>query len=155
VIDLGIHLIDLALWALGFPAIESVSSRLLHGGKPIRRGEACEDYAAAQLTLSSGAVAQLACSWRLPAGQDCVIEASFYGTRGGATFRNVNGSFYDFEALALRGTSKEVLVRPPDAWGGRAASDWAAQLARSPSYDPEASELAVTTEALDRIYCGS
>jgi predicted dehydrogenase len=155
VMDLGIHLVDLALWTLGFPGIEAVTSQLLAGGKPLRRGEACEDYGAAQLTLSTGAVVQLACSWRLPAGQDCVIEASFYGTRGGATFRNLDGSFYDFEALLFHGTAREVLVRPPDAWGGRAAAGWARQLARSRSFDGEASDLAVTAEALDRIFCGS
>jgi predicted dehydrogenase len=154
VMDLGIHLVDLALWTLAFPAIQAVESRLLAGGKPVRRGEVCEDYAAAQLQLSTGTVVQLACSWRLPAGQDCVIEASFYGTRGGAVFRNVGGSFYDFEALLFRGTSREVLVTPPDTWGGRAAVRWAAQLANSTAFDPEAANLLSTAEALDRIYCG-
>jgi predicted dehydrogenase len=153
--DLGIHLVDLALWALGFPRIDAVTSRLLWQGKGVRRGEACEDYAAAQLVLATGAAVQLACSWRLPAGQDCVIEASFYGTRGGATLRNVNGSFYDFEAALFRGTARDLLARPPDAWGGRAAEAWVQQLARSRSFDREASHLAVTAEALDRIYCGS
>ena len=153
--DLGIHLADLALWALDFPAVDSVSSRLLAGGKPLRRGETCEDYCAAQLTLSNGAGVQLACSWRLPAGQDCVIEASFYGTKAGASFRNVNGSFYDFEALLFRGTSRQAFVLPPDAWGGRAAAAWAEQLARSASFDGDACHLAATADALDRIFCGS
>jgi predicted dehydrogenase len=155
VMDLGIHLVDLTLWALGFPGVESVSSHLLAGGKPLRPGEACEDYGAAQLTLSTGAAVQLACSWRLPAGQDCLIEASFYGTRGGACFRNVNGSFYDFEALVFSGTSREVLASPPDAWGGRAAAGWAERLAASNSFDEKASRLVLIAEVLDRIYCGS
>jgi predicted dehydrogenase len=152
--DLGIHLVDLALWALDFPAVESVSSRLFAGGKPLRRGEACEDYGAAQLTLSSGAAVQLACSWKVSAGQDCVIEASFYGTRGGASMRNVNGSFYDFEAWLFRGTSRELLVAPPDDWGGRAAVDFATRLAAGRSFDPDAGHLLVTAQALDRIYSG-
>jgi predicted dehydrogenase len=155
VMDLGIHLVDLALWALGFPRIETVSSALLANGRPFRRGETCEDYGAALLTLSTGAVAQLACSWKLPAGQDCGIEASFYGSKGGARFRNVNGSFYDFEASIFHGTSHQTLVRPPDAWGGRAAASWAEQFAASRSFDGETSHLAVTAEALDRIYRGS
>src|SRR4051812_20712189 len=103
VMDLGIHLVDLALWTLGFPAIQSVSSRLLAAGKPLRDADACEDYGIAEITVATGAAIQLACSWRLPAGQDCVIEASFYGTRGGASLRNVGGSFYDLEALLFRG----------------------------------------------------
>ena len=53
-----------------------------------------------------------------------MIEASFYGTEGGGTFRNVNGSFYEFTAEILRGTSRHTLAAPPDDWGGRAAVDW-------------------------------
>ncbi|MFC7608263.1 hypothetical protein [Teichococcus aestuarii] len=54
-----------------------------------------------------------------------MISAAFYGTEGGAALRNVNGSFYDFTAERYRGTAREVLAAPPDAWGGRAAADWA------------------------------
>ena len=49
---------------------------------------------------------QLACSWRLPAGRDAVIEAAFYGTGGGAALRNVDGSFYDFGAERFEGTRR-------------------------------------------------
>jgi predicted dehydrogenase len=154
VMDLGIHLVDLALWSLDFPEVETVCSRLLASGKPLRPGEACEDFGVAQLLLSNGAAMQLACSWRLPAGQDCVIEASFYGTRAGATFRNVNGSFYDFEAVLLRGTAREILARPPDAWGGRAAAAWATRLASDRSFDEDCSRMTLTAETLDRIFCG-
>jgi hypothetical protein len=48
------------------------------------------------LDLDCGAVAQLACSWKLAAGRDAIIEATFFGSRGGVKFRNVNGSFYEF-----------------------------------------------------------
>lgn len=155
VMDLGIHLVDLALWTLGFPQVLSVSSHLLSGGRPLgRRGEACEDFAAAQLTLSTGAVVRLACSWKLPAGRDAVIEASFYGQGGGLSFRNVDGSFYDFTAEHFRGTARERLSDPPDAWGGRAAVAWAEQLARDPSFDPEVERLVDVARALDRIYDG-
>jgi predicted dehydrogenase len=86
VMDLGIHLVDLALWTLGFPAVARVTSQLFAGGRRLARGTACEDYCAAQLELSTGAVAQLACSWKLSAGQDCVIEASFFVIRGEECF---------------------------------------------------------------------
>lgn len=151
--DLGIHLVDLALWTLGFPTVERVSSTLLAQGKPLPAGRtAVEDYAVAQLELGNGAVAQLACSWKLPAGCDAVIEASFYGSKGGASFKNVNGSFYDFAAERFWGTKREVLAGPPDAWGGRAAVAWAAQLASSKRFDPAVAHLERTAEALDRIY---
>ncbi|HEY0114065.1 MAG TPA: Gfo/Idh/MocA family oxidoreductase [Allosphingosinicella sp.] len=151
VMDLGVHLVDLALWSLDFPKVERVSSDLLAGGERLASGKV-EDYAAAQLSLAGGTSVRLACSWRLPAGQDAVISAAFYGTEGGAALRNVGGSFYDFTAERYRGTSAETLASPPDEWGGRAAADWAQRLAAGESYDPEAERLVQVAEALDAIY---
>ncbi|WP_349263167.1 Gfo/Idh/MocA family oxidoreductase, partial [Longimicrobium sp.] len=109
VMDLGVHLVDLALWTLGFPAATDVSARLFAGGEPLAAApDRCEDYASALITLEGGTAVQLACSWKVSAGQDAVIGASFYGTQGGAALRNVGGSFYDFTAEAFRGTSRET-----------------------------------------------
>jgi predicted dehydrogenase len=153
VIDLGIHLVDLALWALGWPRVERVTSLLFAGGEPLRDREGVvEDYAAAQLNLEDGAVVQLACSWKLQAGRDCAIEASFYGAHGGASLRNVNGSFYDFAAERFRGTSAEMIAAPPDEWGGRAAIDWARRLSRGNEFDTEVERLVDVATTLDRIY---
>ena len=41
---------------------------------------------------------------------------------------------------------------PPDAWGGRAAADWAARLAAGARFDPEAWRLVEVARVLDRIY---
>ena len=153
VMDLGVHLVDLLLWLLDFPAMADVNARLLAGGH--RAGpDMVEDYAAAQLTLANGVVARLACSWRLQAGREAVIEASFYGDRGGARLRNVGGSFYDFEAHRFHGTGSELLVSPPDEWGGRAAAAWARQLARDRSFDPAAERAVDVARVIDRIYLG-
>jgi predicted dehydrogenase len=152
--DLGIHLVDLALWCLDFPGVTGVTSRLLSGGKPLRgaAGGAVEDYAAARLDLATGAVVQIACSWRLPAGCDAVIEAAFYGTRGGAWLRNVNGSFYDFVCERAAGTRREALAAPPDDWGGRTAVEWTRRLAGGERFDPDALRLIDVAAVLDRIY---
>lgn len=153
VMDLGVHLVDLALWTLGFPAVEDVRANLFAAGEPLPpRPERVEDFAAATLTLAGGTVARLACSWRAPAGQDAVIEATFYGTEGGARLANLGGSFYDFCAERFRGTARETLSTPPDAWGGRAAADWARRLAAGERFDPSAERLVDVAEALDRIY---
>lgn len=153
VMDLGIHLVDLALWTLGFPAVQGVTSRLFAGGRPlVEDAHAVEDYAVARLDLAGGAAVQLACSWNLPAGRDALIGATFYGTAGGAALRNVDGSFYDFTAEHFRGTAREVLSVPPDAWGGRAAVDWAQRLARGAGFDPEAERLVDVSAALDAAY---
>ncbi|MEW9855379.1 Gfo/Idh/MocA family protein [Novosphingobium sp. M1R2S20] len=151
VMDLGVHLVDLLLWLLDFPDVADVSSTLLAGGAPAS-ADSVEDFATAQITLANGVVARLACSWRLQAGQEAVIEASLYGTDGGASLHNVGGSFYDFEARRFKGTSSETLVSPPDAWGGRAAADWAERLAQDRSFDPAAERLVDVAKVLDRIY---
>jgi predicted dehydrogenase len=153
VIDLGVHLDDLALWLLGFPRVDTVTSRLFAGGQPLAASSSeVEDYAVARLDLATGAAVRLACSWRLQAGCDAMIEASLYGTQGAVSIRNVGGSFYDFEALLMRGTSSELLAQPPDEWGGRAAVAWARQLAQDGRFDESAVELIAVSEVLDRIY---
>lgn len=150
VIDLGVHLVDLALWVLGYPAVQGITASLLAQGQPLGAMQV-EDYATAAFRAGDADV-RLACSWRLHAGTNAEIAAVFYGTEGGAALRNVGGSFYDFVAERFTGTSKTVLAGPPDAWGGRAAAGWAVQLARSQRFDPEAEHFARSAEVLDRIY---
>jgi predicted dehydrogenase len=151
--DLGVHLVDLALWTLDFPAVASVSSHLSAGGDalgpdPVR----VEDFGVATLVLEGGAVVRIACSWNLNAGRDAAISAEFYGTEGGAALRNVDGSFYDFRAEAYRGTSAEALAEPPDGWGGRAVVEWARRLGAGDGFDPDAARLVEVARVLDRIY---
>jgi predicted dehydrogenase len=153
VMDLGVHLADLALWALDFPEVTEVRSRLFSGGEPLAgRTDRVEDYAVAELTLADGAAVRLACSWRLQAGCEAVIGAEMYGTAGGAALRNVGGSFYDFTAERFRGTNLETLAGPPDDWGGRAAADWARRLGGGERFDPQAERLVDVARVLDRIY---
>lgn len=153
VMDLGVHLVDLALWTLGFPQVASVEAHLSRGGVPLARPpQECEDFAIATLNLAGGTIVRLACSWRLHAGRDAVIEVAFYGTDGGAALRNVAGSFYDFTADRFDGTMSNRLADPSDAWGGRAAADWARRLADGQHFDPEAERLIDVAAALDAIY---
>jgi predicted dehydrogenase len=154
--DLGVHLVDLALWLIDSP-VAAVSGRLFASGEPLpSAGEIVEDYATARLDLASGAAVQIACSWKLPAGCDAVIGAAFYGTRGGAAFRNVGGSFYDFVAERYDGTRRQRLAGPPDHWGGRAAIDWVARLSTGAGYDEQIERSIEVAAVLDRIYgdCG-
>lgn len=153
VIDLGIHLLDLLLWALDFPQVVAVRSRLYAQGRPLLAPEsALEDYAAVELLLASGTVARLACSWRLPAGCDAVIEAAFYGTRGAAILRNVNGSFYEFTVEHCSGTRRRLLAGPPDDWGGRTVCAWARRVGGDRAYDADAGGLVAVAAVVDRIY---
>lgn len=153
VIDLGVHLVDLALWALGFPAVRQVRSHLFAQGQPLADpATQVEDYATASIELAGGPHVQLSCSWNLPAGQEAIISATFYGPQGGVAFKNVAGSFYDFVAERYHGTRTEVLAAPPDVWPGRAAVAWAARLAESAAFAEEAEEFVRVAEVLDMIY---
>lgn len=152
VLDLGIHLIDLMLYALDFPQVDKVESSLYAKGVSVKGKEEVEDYASVIMELENDINAQLACSWNLKAGCEAVIEASFYGTNGGVALKNVAGSFYDFTGVRYWGTQTELLVQPPDAWGGRAMVDWIRQLAINPDYNPETEHFIKSAEVLDRIY---
>ena len=149
--DLGTHLVDLALWLTDFPSVENVTAHLFAGGRPVG-ADAVEDYAVATLTLGTGAVVRLACSWRVQAGADAVIAADVFGTEGGASLRNPGGGFYDLSAHRHRGTATEPLAMPPDPWGGRAAVAWCRRLAVSPRFDPAAEELVRNAKIVDSIY---
>lgn len=153
VIDLGTHLVDLALHLLPDAEVEHVTSRLYAGGRPLDgRTDVVEDFATARIDLAGGATVSLACSWNLHAGQEAVISASFHGTAGAVALTNVGGSFYDFRASRHTGTSTTVLVEPPDAWGGRAAVEWTRRLTGGARFDPAADELVTTAAVLDKVY---
>lgn len=153
VMDLGVHLVDLALWVLDFPSVASVTSNLFKAGKPLPSDSAeVEDFAVATITLSTGAVVRITTSWHVHAGRHAVIAADFYGTKGGASFSNVDGSFFDFTARHNTGTESKTLASPPDDWSGRAAAAWAASLAKGGRFDPAAHEFSAVADVLDRIY---
>jgi predicted dehydrogenase len=152
-LDLGIHLVDLALWVLDFPAVRGAHGVLRHHGRRLAAGsDEVEDYAAGIIELESGASIQLACSWGAHAGCDAQIGLRVFGARGGAEFSNINGSFYDFTATQLlTGRSRRPLVAGADAWGGRAATAWLRQLAISPRFREEIREATAVAHTLDLL----
>jgi len=155
-IDLGVHMVDLALWLLDWPAIACRSAHLRAGGAPLdAEGRAVEDFALATLETGAGVPVRLACSWNLPAGCDAVIRLEIWGSEGGAAFANIGGSFFDFEAHRHDGCNRTELAAPPDDWGGRAALDWLERLAAGQRYDPACERLADVAAALDAIYAAA
>ena len=153
VMDLGVHLIDLALWTLDFPKVAEIASHLFRDGQQQSfPSEQVEDFAVATMVLENGVTVRLASSWRLQAGCDAIIEANFFGTSGGASMRNVNGSFFDFITERFHGTSRERLAEPPEDWGGRAASTWAEKLCQGGRYDRACETVLSVAEVIDRIY---
>ncbi|CAN5563773.1 Gfo/Idh/MocA family oxidoreductase [soil metagenome] len=152
-IDLGVHLVDLFLWISKYPEISSLHSSLFSKGKLLAAdAKAVEDYVSAQFVFNEQISVQLSCSWNLPAGCNAVIKADFYGTKGGVSFHNINGSFYDFQSERYVGTSKEVVSSGPDDWGGKAAVAWAESLAKGNKFNEEALQYIEVAKVLEAIY---
>lgn len=152
-IDLGVHLVDLGLWLLDWPAVTCRAATLKSGGAPLQpQGNEVEDFAFATLETEGGVPIRLACSWNLPAGCDAVIRMEIYGTKGGVTVANRDGSFFDFDAWRHDGCNSRRLAEPPDDWGARAALHWLDRLAAGSGFDPEAERLVEVARTLDAIY---
>jgi predicted dehydrogenase len=154
VLDLGSHMLDLALRPLGFPRIARVQSSLFAKGEALKKDDV-EDYGVATIETVDGTVINLSCCWNLHVGREAEIEIGFYGTNGGAKLRNVDGSFYDFVGERFRGTHTELLSDPEDSqwqWGGLAAIEWVKRLADEEGFDPAAENYVSLTEVIDSIY---
>jgi len=156
VLDLGSHLLDLALSPLGYPRISHVQSSLFSHGDLLPKGsQAIEDYGAASIETADNTVINLSCCWNLNVGRDADISISFYGTEGGATLRNVEGSFFDFVGERFNGTKRETLSGTADSnwqWGGLATLDWIRRLASGECLDPDAERFVAVAETIDAIY---
>ena len=150
-VDLGVHLVDLALWLFDFPEVVEARGRALKDGRPVDADE-CEDYFSGEIELANGVTVRLACSWNLSAGQDAEIRASVYGTEGGAEMRNENGSFFDFVADRFTGRDRRRMSSHPDEWGGRAAAEWVDKLDSGAGFEASTTGLMQTTRTLDRLY---
>lgn len=155
VLDLGIHLIDLLHGWTGGDDLDIVASALASHGRQWTAFDV-EDFAYVQLrSRRKGALARLACSWKLQAGCDAEIVFTIHGTRAGARVRNVGGSFFDFVAERLDRSRTERLTSPPDDWSGRAALEWALRLAESPAFDASAEWLVRLSGIIDQIYASA
>jgi predicted dehydrogenase len=100
--DLGPHVLDMALWIAGFPEVADVSARLssLHGPrglglgdwgvhKPFAAGDATQfdvdDHASLRIALASGAVIDCELAWATFGADESRIR--IVGDRGGADYR--------------------------------------------------------------------
>jgi predicted dehydrogenase len=151
--DLGIHLVDLAHWILGSHPPRRLCSYLVAQGKRISgRDGQVEDYADVHWETPDEARVRVTCSWRLSAGCDAVIKATFYGSLGGMVLENVDGSFYDLVVAQLQGTRRQVVAGPSSDWGGKALLAWVSRLTEDGSYDPDVESLVDVAAVLDHSY---
>lgn len=150
--DLGVHLIDLALGLFG-EDVRGAEGEAFRNGERLQ-GVGVDDFAGGRVELAGGGVATFAVSWNAHAGQDCAIRLSAFGTEGGAEFRNLDGSFYDFELLRFQGRRQEQATRESRDWLGRAIVDWARRLGEGNRFDPEIERSVAVHEVVDAVYRG-
>lgn len=152
VIDLGTHLLDLAMWWLQQRDLRLLAARLYHQGRLLERPPAvAEDYAEVVLAAGSTTI-RLACSWFLPLGVDASIQAGAYSPSLGVEVTNVDGSFYDFTARRHASGESQTLTKPPDDWGGRALCAWVGSLAKGRGFDDSVSDQVAVAGTIDEIY---
>ena len=103
---------------------------------------------------ANGAIVRLACSWHAHIGQGAIIQIAITGTRGGAHWTNIDGSFYDFKLDLIHGTNRERLSGrdESDDWGPKALQAWIEQLRVSNRFDPEADEIIRSAALIEEVY---
>ena len=101
-IDLGVHRLDLALWFMGYPAVDYVAGAAYD---PIakeaaeRQGKhfSVEDLAVGFIRFKNGASLSLEASWASNIKENELMETRILGKRGGLVHRNINEG-YSYEA---------------------------------------------------------
>ena len=126
-IDLGVHMLDLALWLMGQPRVESVSAATRAALGPrgrglfpgYRQGEGdtfdVDDFVAAFLRLESGATLALEVSWAGYIEKGDRFFVQLWGDEGGATMDVLNYTTQDTLRIYtdVHGTRTEI--RPQTA----------------------------------------
>jgi predicted dehydrogenase len=152
-LDLGVHLLDLTLWLSNAERMQLASAQLFERGRRVQAGDrAIEDLAIVELRRSDDAIVRLACSWHAHIGRGAVIAMRLLGTKGGAYWRNIDGSFYDFALDVTHGDCSQRLGAPPDDWDGRALLSWAARLQGDSSFDASVELIERGATLIDALY---
>lgn len=154
-IDLGTHLVDLAVQLLGPKPLRRLDCQMFRDGRRLPSPiEDVEDFATVNWEHDDGSTVRMACSWNLSAGRDAVIEAVFYGTQGAVALKNENGSFFDFTVERCSGTHRELLDEPDRgwSWGGGAIRDFARRVQAGSRFDDDCESLLSVASILDRSY---
>ena len=100
-IDLGVHRLDLALWFMNFPEIQSVNGATYgdlgkNYANKVKSSFDVEDLAVGFIRFKNGATLVLETSWALNRPESELMETYIYGTEAGLVQRNINNN-YEFE----------------------------------------------------------
>ncbi|MEI6073758.1 MAG: Gfo/Idh/MocA family oxidoreductase [Verrucomicrobiae bacterium] len=117
-IDLGVHVLDRAMWLCGFPEPEWVLGNTfckISGDEAKKRGLPgfeLEDMGVAMIRMKNGAMLELEASWAANR-KDEEITTQLYGSKGGAFLRYIGGGTEYHELyLDVNGRQHNVQLDP-------------------------------------------
>ena len=169
-IDLGVHVLDLALHLLDEPVVETVSAATYAEQGPRGRGVGTmvktggsgafevEDLATAFLRLSDGATLALEASWAVYGGAGDDFGVTFYGTEGGAEIAVKNYSWEDTLRLYTDVGGVPAEVRPRVVRGEghlKVVRDFVAAIRRGNWSAYDGSEGLARTRVIDACYASA
>lgn len=151
-IDLGSHMIDLFIYLFKTPILEVAYANILINGYPVvNQDEQAEDYAEVILTGKHISF-HLTSSWMLSVGKDVDISFKVYGTEGGASFFNINGSFVDFQLDLYKQNLKETIVEEGDDGIHKGIQEWASKISKGNHYDESNQQFIQVATVVENIY---
>ncbi|MBN2303800.1 MAG: Gfo/Idh/MocA family oxidoreductase [Anaerolineae bacterium] len=128
-IDLGVHMLDMALHLMGEPEIVAVSGATYaefgprgQGSRRIAENESAvydvEDLAVAFIRLAGGTTLHLETSWAMHRESGDVFGVTLYGTEGGAAINVVNYAGGDSLRIYTDVAGQPAELRPETGKGG-------------------------------------
>ncbi|RIJ42731.1 Gfo/Idh/MocA family oxidoreductase [Pontibacter oryzae] len=149
VIELGAPLLELGLWATGFPKILDAKGHLYANGERCSENtREANDYGLVLLELENDISLQLCCSWHLAPTHEPMLSATFYGINGGVAFKSIAGKPGQFMAERYAGPNTQTLYNPENDPTASLDQHYLDAIAASVSKEKE-NRL---TEVLDKIF---
>lgn len=147
-LDLGVHLVDLAFWCCG--ARDWTEAGGWRRDVPDHPG--VDAFGEVEGIMTDGPRFRVGASWNAHAGRDCDMRLTFHGTDASAEIRNVDGSFFEFELLLRSGRSQERVVVDRRRWMDRPLRDWVEGLTRGDGFDRGTRSNLTVARLLERVY---
>ena len=97
ILDLGISLLDISLWLMGYPAVKSVQTQTYY-----QNTKNLEDTAISYIRCNKSKLVNIETSWALPVNQD-LFRISVFGSKGSVTtsplhiYKRVDDQFVDLK----------------------------------------------------------
>lgn len=171
-IDLGVHILDMAFWLLGFPNVLTVSGAtrshfgprgLKVWGNPRWMGDTnvvfdVEDGAIGFIRLENGATIALQSTWAEHRGpKEDIIRLEFQGTEGTAVLNIVNYTREDTLRFYCEMAGAPTVITPTVSWSGQwgheaLIAEMAASLNNNAPPPTEATQGLATVRVLEAIY---